>query len=128
MMCCPYCGHSPQGYTQYVGTSLKVNGPFCRDTYTVAGHGIVPAIYQEYCEDCLMMRQEREDLVSGCSIIGSMKAHISMKKSSASAVSNLKEEKQERHSDSISCMPMNSVEKKREECCLMPSNLFRMKM
>lgn len=35
MMCCPYCGHSPQGYTQYVGTSLKVNGPFYRDAYTM---------------------------------------------------------------------------------------------
>lgn len=54
-----------------------------------------------------MMRQEQEDLVSGCSIIGVMKADISMKKSTASAVSNLKEEKQERHSDSISRMLMN---------------------
>ena len=45
------------------------------------------------CEDSLLTRQEREDLVRA---IGAMKARVSMKKSNVPAASKPKEEKQER--------------------------------
>jgi hypothetical protein len=51
------------------------------------------------CEDSLLTRQEREDLVRAVAAIGAMKARVSMKKSSVPAASKLKEEKQERVPD-----------------------------
>ncbi len=48
------------------------------------------------CEDSLLTRQEREDLVRA---IGAMKARVSMKKSNVPAASKPKEEKQERVPD-----------------------------
>lgn len=47
------------------------------------------------CEDSLLTRQEREDLVWAVDAIGAMKARVSMKKSTVPAASKPKEEKQE---------------------------------
>lgn len=51
------------------------------------------------CEDSLLTRQEREDLVRAVAAIGAMKARVSMKKSNVPAASKPKEEKQERVPD-----------------------------
>lgn len=51
------------------------------------------------CEDRLLERQEREDLVRAVAAIGAMKARVSMKKGAAPATSKPKEEKQERLPD-----------------------------
>lgn len=54
------------------------------------------------CEDSLLTRQEREDLVravAAVAAIGAMKARVSMKKSNVPAASKPKEEKQERVPD-----------------------------
>ncbi|WPS11041.1 DNA-binding protein (plasmid) [Klebsiella aerogenes] len=51
------------------------------------------------CEDNLLTRQEREDLVRAVAAIGAMKARVSMKKSNVPAASKPKEEKQERVPD-----------------------------
>ncbi|HCB0376811.1 TPA: DNA-binding protein [Klebsiella pneumoniae] len=51
------------------------------------------------CEDSLLTRQEREDLVRAVAAIGAMKARVSMKKSNVPAASKPKEEKLERVPD-----------------------------
>ncbi|MBK0167428.1 DNA-binding protein [Klebsiella sp. S69] len=51
------------------------------------------------CEDSLLTRQEREDLVRAVATIGAMKARVSMKKATLPAASKPKEEKQERQPD-----------------------------
>ncbi|EML9727381.1 DNA-binding protein [Klebsiella aerogenes] len=51
------------------------------------------------CEDNLLTRQEREDLVRAVAAIGAMKARVSMKKSNVPAASKPKEEKKERVPD-----------------------------
>lgn len=51
------------------------------------------------CEDNLLTRQEREDLVRAVAAIGAMKARVNMKTSNVPAASKPKEEKQERVPD-----------------------------
>lgn len=51
------------------------------------------------CEENLLTRQEREDLVRSVAAIGAMKARVSMKKSTVQAALKSKEKKQERLSD-----------------------------
>ncbi|MGR7498081.1 DNA-binding protein [Klebsiella aerogenes] len=51
------------------------------------------------CEDNLLTRQEREDLVRAVADIGAMKARVSMKKSTVQAASKPKEDIQERLPD-----------------------------
>ncbi|MGG7779857.1 DNA-binding protein [Klebsiella aerogenes] len=51
------------------------------------------------CEDSLLTRQEREDLVRAVAAIGAMKARVSIKKSNVPAASKPQEEKQERVPD-----------------------------
>ncbi len=77
------------------------------------------------CEDSLLTRQEREDLVRAVAAIGAMKARVSMKKSSVPAASKLKEEKQERVPDPR--FPHAGEPWREEEGCLMPSNPYRTK-
>ena len=74
------------------------------------------------CEDSLLTRQEREDLVRAVAAIGAMKARVSMKKSNVPAASKPKEEKLERVPDPR--FP-HAGEPWREE--LMPSNPYRTK-
>nr|WP_227503005.1 hypothetical protein [Raoultella terrigena] len=68
------------------------------------------------CEDSLLTRQERKDLVRSVAAIGTMKARVSLKKSTVPVASKPKEEKDQyrKISDDIrqSCLTVSNYVQK----------------
>nr|WP_249549341.1 DNA-binding protein [Escherichia coli] len=78
------------------------------------------------CEDNLLTRQEREDLVRAVAAIGAMKARVSMKKAATPSAAKSKAEKRNASSIPVSRMPENPGRKKKGRYCWMRWKTYRM--